>query len=338
MRYYEYDLASKAVNHAPFYDGPLTDLDDLNFTHTAAKDNGNLFKFNLGYDVNDDFMTYFTVSEGFRLGGANGVPACTNPPTQVCGLPNELEYTPDTTLNTEIGFKSSWLKRRLILNGALFSVDWNDAQISSVTKNGAAVITTNAGKAESKGVEFSARAMITDDVTAFATYSLAKAELTEDAPFLLGVKDAQGTALQDYYDGKKGDRLPGAPEQQFSFGLKYETDVMDDKVLAINYGFTWQSDVYTKVGLKADGEVLPAFGLSNLSATLSGDEWTTTFYIDNMFDKYAYTGLRRDKSWAGMARFSSENRALPELQRTYGHNITKPRTMGIRFTYNFEIL
>ena len=151
------------------------------------------------------------------------------------------------------------------------------------------------------------------------------------------MKDDQGTAFQDFYDGRDGDRLPGAPEHQFSMGLSYETEVMDNKLLNINYGITAQSDVYTKVGLKADGEVLSGYALSNLSAKLSEGNWSVTLYIDNMFNKYAQTSVRRDKAWAGMAKFADENKALPELQRVYGHYITKPRTVGLRFNYNFEL-
>ena len=59
----------------------------------------------------------------------------------------------------------------------------------------------------SQGVELSTKVMFSDDVTAYATYSYAKAELTEDAPFLFGIVNAPGTPEQDHFDGKDGDRL-----------------------------------------------------------------------------------------------------------------------------------
>lgn len=335
-RFYEYDLFSTSDNHAPFFDGPIASVNELVYKDVSASDNGSLFKFNTSYKFSADILGYFTVSEGFRLGGANGLVPCDGN-TQVCALPNELAYVPDTTTNAELGFKSTWMKNRLHFNAALFNVDWADAQIAAVTVNGQENITSNAGAASSQGVEISSRAILDDNFTVYGSYSYAKAELTEDAPFLFGVKDEQGTAFQSFYDGSKGDRLPGAPEHQISLGINYETEVLDGKVLNINYGLTAQSDVYTKVGLKADGEVLAGYSLSNFSAQLAGDNWTATFYVDNMFDKYAYTATRRDKSWAGMAQFESENRNLPELQRVYGHYVTKPRTIGLKFSYNFEI-
>jgi len=339
-RFYEYEITSRSGSATPLYSGDFEDINQIEFDETHAKDDGNLFKFNTSYQLSDDVLAYFTVSEGFRIGGANGLKECPDelPEQQiVCALPNEIDYIPDTTTNYELGFKSTWLSNRLHFNAALFNVDWEDAQIAAVSVNGQENITSNAGAANSKGVEISTRAMLSDSLIAYATYSYANAELTEDAPYLFGVKDEQGTALQNHYDGNDGDRLPGAPEHQFSLGLSYETEVLDDKSLIINYGLTVQSDVYTKVGLKADGEVLSGYAISNISAKISDDAWSATFYIDNMFNKYAETSVRRDKSWAGMAKFESENKSLPELQRVYGHYITKPLTVGIKFTYLFEL-
>ncbi len=339
-RFYEYDVSTTSGSATPLYSGDFSSLDQLTMVNTSASDNGNLFKFNANYTFNSGVLAYFTVSEGFRIGGGNGIAPCPDvlPEQQiVCALPNEIGYEPDTTVNYELGFKSSWFKNRLHFNAALFNVDWKDAQVGTATVNGQELITSNAATANSKGVEISSRAMIADNWTAYATYAYAKAQLTEDAPELLGVLDDEYAQYQTYYDGSDGDRLPGAPEHQFSFGLRYEQDVLDDKLLSINYGMTAQSNVITKVGLKADGETLSGYALSNLSAKLTGNMWSATLYVDNLFDKYAFTSVRRDKSWAGMTKYEEQNKELPKLQRVYGHYTTTPRTIGMKFTYNFEL-
>ncbi len=339
-RFYEYDVSTTSGSATPLYSENFESLDDLAMENVSASDNGNLFKFNANYTFDSGVLAYFTVSEGFRIGGGNGIAPCPDvlPEQQiVCAYPDEEDYEPDTTVNYELGLKSSWFRNRLHFNAALFNVDWNDAQVGSATVNGQELITSNAGAANSKGVEISSRAMIADNWTAYATYAYAKAQLTEDAPGLLGILGDDYAEYQAYYDGADGDRLPGAPEHQFSFGLRYEQDVLDDKLLSINYGMTAQSDVITKVGLKADGETLAGYALSNLSAKLTGDMWSATLYVDNLFDKYAFTSVRRDKSWAGMAKYSELNKELPELQRVYGHYTTTPRVIGMKFTYNFEL-
>ncbi|MFY8328793.1 TonB-dependent receptor [Pseudoalteromonas sp. ZZD1] len=339
-RFYEYDVSTTSGSATPLYSGDFASLDDLAMENVSASDNGNLFKFNASYTFDSGVLAYFTVSEGFRIGGGNGIAPCPEvlPEQQiVCAYPDEEDYEPDTTVNYELGFKSSWFRNRLHFNAALFNVDWNDAQVGSATVNGQELITSNAGAANSKGVEISSRAMIADNWTAYATYAYAKAELTEDAPGLLGILGEDYAQYQAYYDGADGARLPGAPEHQFSFGLRYEQDVLNDKLLSINYGMTAQSDTITKVGLKADGETLAGYALSNLSAKLTGDMWSATLYVDNLFDKYAFTSVRRDKSWAGMAKYEELNKELPDLQRVYGHYTTAPRTIGMKFTYNFEL-
>jgi outer membrane receptor protein involved in Fe transport len=346
MRRYTYKVSSTSAVDLPLYysvyDGRASDSIELDFSTENAEQSGNLFKFNTSYKFDKDLLGYFTISEGFRIGGANGVAAC--PPDIdeienqiVCALPNEVLYAADTTTNYELGFKSTWYKNKLHFNAALFNVDWEDAQVSGATVNGQQPITANAKGASSKGIEISSRAIISDDLTAYATYSYTKAQLTADAPFLFGVYDEQGSALQNYYDGKDGDRLPGSPQHQFSFGVKYSTEVWDGKLLDIVYGLTAQSDVITKVGKRADGESLNGYTLSNISANLSDNDWAVTLYVDNLFNKYSFVSTRGDLADIGLATFADQNSNRTDILRSYGHYVLTPRTIGLKFTYNFEL-
>jgi iron complex outermembrane receptor protein len=346
LRRYEYDVTSTSAIDLPLFysvfEGRASDSIELDFSTEEAGESGNLFKFNTSYQFTRDVMGYFTVSEGFRIGGANGVAACPADIDEienqvVCALPNEIIYKADTTTNYELGFKSTWMKNRVHFNAALFNVDWDNAQVSGATVNGQQPITANADGANSRGVEISTRAILSDDLTAYATYAYTQAELTADAPFLFQVVDEQGTEIQDFYDGKDGDRLPGSAESQFSFGLKYTREVLDGKLLDLVYGLTAQSDVYTKVGLRADGEALPGYALSNMSASISDDDWAVTLYVDNLFDKYAFSSTRRDKGDIGLARFSEMNSNGEQLMRNYGHFLIQPRKIGVKFTYNFSM-
>lgn len=346
MRAYQYDIESASAIDLPLYysvfEGRGEDSIELDYSSAPADDSGTLFKFNASYQFDNNTMGYVTISEGFRIGGANGVGACPSDiddiATQiVCALPDEQNYEPDTTTNYELGLKSSYFKNRLQLNLALFNVDWDDAQVGGATINGQQPITTNAEGANSRGAEISVRALATDNITLYATYSKTIAKLTADAPFLFGVFGEQGSALQDYYDGKDGDRLPGSPEQQFSFGVNYATEVLDGKMLDLNYGLTAQDDVFSTVGLRQNGEALPGYAVSNFNAKLSDEVWSVTFYIDNLFDKYAYTSVRRDRGDMGLATFASMTPNGTELLRNYGHYVLTPRTVGLKFNYQFEL-
>lgn len=329
-RFYKYDVESKAAFDFPLantlYEGAAADAISINFEENNAGDNGNLFKFNAKYQFTDSVMAYATISEGFRIGGSNGLVPCPTPlPTDQqtgCGTPDEMLYDADTTTNYELGFKSTWMRSQLHFNAALFNVDWDNAQIAGATAVGQLPYLSNAGSANAKGVEIATRAILSDALTAYATYAYTKAALTSDAPYLFNADGTDGA--QD------GDRLPGSPEHQFSMGINYQTEILNDKTLDINYGLTAQSDVISKVGLRDNGEALPGYSLSNISAKLTADAWSTTLYVDNMFNKYAVTSVRRSD-----ADITTANGA--NIQRNYGYYINRPLTVGIKFNYMFEI-
>ncbi len=353
FRAYEYEVETRSAIDLPLYytvfTGRAQDSIVLDYGSESADDSGTLLKFNTSYQVNRDVMMYFTLSEGFRIGGANGVAACPSNINEienqiVCALPNEQVYVADTTTNYEVGVKSALLGNKLQINAATFLVEWDDAQVAGATVNGAQPITANAKGAESKGIELSARAIVTDELTAYATYSSVDAKLTEDAPYLFGVKfDRSGDILaeegliQDYYDGKAGDRLSGSPETQVSFGLKYSTEVWDGKGLDLVYGLTYQDEVASKVGNRADGELIPGFALSNISATLTEDNWAVSLYVNNLFDKYAYSSIRRDRGDLGLNNYAVGDLNGVDQLRNYGRFLIPPRKIGVKFTYKFEL-
>jgi iron complex outermembrane receptor protein len=324
-RFYQYDVVARSDSDLPLlntiydasYDPTFIDI-DLVGSEFYADDDGSLFKINTSYQFSDDIMAYATISEGFRIGSSNGIAACEEDIGQqqtICAQPDELMYEPDTTTNYELGFKSTWYSNQLHFNAALFMVEWQNAQIAGATEVGQQPFTTNAGEAEASGIEISSRAMLSDSLMAYATYAYTNAELTTDAPGI---------------GAESGDRLPGSPEQQFSFGATYSTEVFNGIGLDINYGLTYQSDVYSKVGLRDNGEALPSYSLSNTSARFSDDVWSVTLYVDNMFDKYAYSSVRRD---VGDITTSND----PAIQRNYGHFLVTPRKVGVRFEYLFDM-
>jgi len=352
-RFYQYDVKSSSASDLPLLNTIFGDYapDEINLVKTddSADDDGHLLKVNVSYQFNDDILAYATVSEGFRIGGSNPVPACTDEDIAsdkqaLCALPHEVLYTADTTTNYELGFKSAWYANQLHFNAAIFLVEWDDAQVGGATANGQLGITSNAGRAESKGIEISTRALLSQSVIAYATYAYTQVELIDDAPHLFGVPSSEYEFLEDNpdalhedyhnnsFDAYAGDRLPGSPEQQFSIGLTYRTEVLDDKLLDVNYGLTYQSDIYSKVGLRDYGEKISGYALSNISARISGYEWSVTLYADNMFDKYAYTSVREN---AGYIINGVTNGA--DIQRKYGHFLITPRKIGLRFDYMFDL-
>ncbi len=104
-------------------------------------DSGETHRVNLTWRVDRDHLIYATYSTGFRPGGNNRRPGV-NP------------YVADTLSNYEIGFKTSWLDRKLRINGALFIEEWKNLQYPLAPQGSVGVTYVyNAGDARIKGIE-----------------------------------------------------------------------------------------------------------------------------------------------------------------------------------------
>jgi iron complex outermembrane receptor protein len=324
-RWFDYDDELSLVTEFPFFEAVLPD-------HNKTGDDETIFKFNTSFQITPDVMSYLTVSEGYRQGGLNSGPPCQDPiPDEqtFCLKPEEVLVTPDTTTNYEIGLRSLWFDGRFLLNAAVYKIDWEDIQVIGTSDVGEVPITVNGGSAETRGLEISTRWRITDALELAASMSFNEAELTSDAP-----------GLVDGADAFDGDRLAGTPEQQGTLLLDYTRPLAIGWDLHANYSLTAVSDVYTKVGLRNNGEVLPGYSLHGAALGLSNGSWTVTLFADNLFDKYAVTSVRRDPTYVRMVeRFDPDTgdpiASIPS--RTYFHSMLRPRTVGLEFAYRFDL-
>ena len=284
----------------------------------VAEDDGFLGKVNLAYDFSDDVMGYVTVSEGYRIGGVNSVAPCVAPvsPLQnVCALPDEILIKPDRTTNFEAGVHSTLREGNLLLNGSIYTIEWEDVQTLSITQYGAIPITVNGGEARSRGVELSLQARASQRWSVSTAYSYNDAQLTTDAP---GLVDGQ--------NAYSGDRLSGTPQHQGSFYTSYRRSLPNGWDFSADYGFTFSSNVLTKVGLRSNGETLGGFTVHSASVGIANARWSAVLYADNLTDKFAETSVRLDQSFIReVANF--------RLRRYY-RDVLRPRSIGIEFRYS----
>jgi iron complex outermembrane recepter protein len=330
MRWFEYEY--KATNGLAL---PLADTvfggappDSINVSGDSGevKADDVLYKFNTSYDLNDDVLAYLTISEGYRLGASNAITLCPVPldgnVQNLCALPGEESYDTDTSTNYEIGARSE-IGDSLLLNGALYFVQWDDPQLQSVTVNGDLPIIANGKGAQSTGLEVSAQYFIQPELSVSGAYSYTNAELTDDVPGLFcGPLSDPACAAYD------GDRLPGTPEHQLYLGAHYEMPLSDGSDLAFDWSMSAQSNIITKAGKGDFGESLPSFALNNVSTSWLKDAWMVSLYADNVFDIYAETGVRTDESFI---------REVGEFDlRRYYQNMVRPRQVGLKFTYRFD--
>ena len=355
-RWYDYELESFSAVDFPLFDlsfvpTTLGEIEAQPFDPALGQaDDGFLYKFNASYDVTDDFLAYFTVSEGYRIGDSNGQGPCPafdpNATQGACALapgqqfgPNpgdvaqfdERQYGPDQTTNYEIGAKTTWLDGDLTLNGAVYFVEWQDPQVDSATVNANIPITVNAAGAESTGIELHAAWAVNDALNVRGAFSSTNTELTEDVPFLVRTitPPGFGTAFED---GKAGDRLPGSPETQFSVFADYTVPLSNGNDVILNGGYAWQGDVLTRTGGRGSSIALDPFGVANVSATYDADSWTASLYVRNLFDEYIETGFVGTPL---SNQVVMDNDGNPVTVRTHYASVGAPRALGVKFNYKF---
>jgi outer membrane receptor protein involved in Fe transport len=343
-RYYRYDLDSLDDAITPLADtlAGVRAPDDktLELLAGGQEDDGVLFKFNTSYQFTDDVLAYLTISEGYRIGNSNGVNLCTeeqiNGTNQSpCGLPDELQFSPDETVNYEVGLRTQLFERRLTLNNAVYYLDWKDPQLASTTDKGGLPITRNGQGAQTYGLELSFDARLLERWSIRGSYAYNRAELTDEAPGLLNELVPPGFNMtRREVAGRKGDRLPGSPEHQGSVFATYQLPVgrwnMD-----FNYGIAAVSDVLTRTGGLAGGERLGGFALHSASVMLDAQQWRLTLYAQNLLNKYAVTGVRATRD---IARAALDGDGNPVVRvRSYGEDVVRPREVGLRLTYDFGL-
>jgi len=225
-----------------------------------------------------------------------------------------------------LGAKTRWLDGSLVLNAAIFLVEWEDPQLSSATVNASIPITINANGAESTGVELFADWAVTDQLRMHGTYSYTKSELTANVPSLIRTFTPPGFGSA-FEDGLNGDRLPGSPESQFSIFASYDYDLAGGNELTFNAGYAWQDDVLSRTGSRGSSLDLDSFGIANVSAIYDAEQWSVTVYVYNLFDEFAESGVQS----TGL----SNQAPLGSSVRSYLTQILRPMTIGARFKYRF---
>jgi len=331
IRYFKYDASATGGTETPLTGGglkrtpyPLVQFAPSRVKSGATGSDGVVWKANTSYKFSNDLMAYFTYSTGYRTGNVNRVAPCILPlpPGQnVCALPNELAYGPDKTRNMELGLRASLLDRRLQFTVDGFHVNWNGIQVPSETINGATGIIKNGGKAISKGVEFSGSFKIIPELTVQATYSYVDAHLTEDVPALVV---SQGVG----YDAKAGDRMPGSAKNSGALQATYTYPLADGRDVEFSWATTYEGNIYSRVGLRGSGEIMPSFVTHRASLTYHAKKFEAGLFVDNLFDKYAVTAISNDVSSYNQVRTGV-------VERYYALGVLTPRRAGVEFRIHY---
>lgn len=217
-------------------------------------------KVTVNYFTNSNDMLYFTVSEGYKAGGYNGIAA-----NQAMAT---TPFDQEKARNYEAGFKARLLDRKLTLNAAVYFLDYTDLQ-SFTTDLDTGEIRTATGDAEVKGLELDANARIGKGLRLFATLALTDSEYTSFA------KDP--TIV--------GNTLARTPKRSGSAGFNYQWLLTGNQTLDLRTDLTYQSGIYYSVNNDA-AAAGNSHALLNTNITWENlDGWQVSVYGKNLTNK-----------------------------------------------------
>lgn len=114
----------------------------------SRKDDSVMPSAKLQYQLTPSAMTYISYARGFKAGGFNGA--------DNTGVAGNLPFDPEHVNAYELGLKSEWLNRRLLLNAAAFRSDYDNLQVAANIAIAAGTflsVVRNAASSRSQGLE-----------------------------------------------------------------------------------------------------------------------------------------------------------------------------------------
>jgi len=245
-----------------------------------ATQSGETHKLNLSWKIDRDRLIYATYSTGYRPGGINRL-------TQV------NPYVADTISNYEIGIKSSWFARKLVVNFAVFDEEWKNVQYGVVTPNSNGVVSTyNVGNARVKGVEGDVSIYV-GSLTLSGSGSYIDAKLT--TPFCNIASSGPNNGNPDCSFGVSvvaGTRLPIQPQFKGSLTARYKFNVGSAKAFAqatVNH----QSGTRSYLDTASATALGPTAAFSTVDFSLGANmgRWTWEAFLVNAFDERGILSL-----------------------------------------------
>lgn len=293
------------------YDEPNRQvLNFLTFTYDTSSflnvgtDNDSTWRAGLSFEPNDDSMLYANIATGYRIGQANpnNGPSLIDPNDYV--IPET--YGPDSSINYEIGAKTMLLDGRLIVNAAVFYIDWEDIQIDGTRVSDFRSFIANAGRAESKGVELELNMLPMEGLEIDLAMTWLDAEVTEVPSDII-------------IPAAVGDTLPGLVDFKISGSVQYSWDAFVNKRMFARID---GQVVESSPNGFANGGANPFFAISdayenvNASVGLIAENWELALYGKNLTDN---------------------NDFILNIGGQFPSPITtlRPLTVGVRFSFKY---
>jgi iron complex outermembrane receptor protein len=238
------------------FGGPATNLGD-NYSEVSPQ-------FSVAYHFTEDEMAYVSASRGYKAGGFNPPPAVIE------------SYGAEHTWNYEVGIKRKWLKSKLQTTVALFYIDWRNLQLNQqLPFGGGLYYIGNAGRANSKGVEFEAR------YRPLAWWEVFGSVGYTDARFLGG--STAFNANLGVNQAVEGNTLPYTPTVTTNIGTQVSWSPCRQAALYLRAEITRYGDFEYDA---SNAMSQPSYPLASFRAGVRVGHWFAEGWVDNAFDAH----------------------------------------------------
>jgi len=346
-------VRSAALGGFPVYSDPanyysIADLRQHSFTDLSREESKLTYSSNVQWDVSEDTMLYASVNTGFKGGGFDEaysgagyeirrVHPVTNAPVapSVPGNdPSLLEYENEEVLSYEIGAKMSLLNGTAELNAAVFRMEYDNLQTSSLV--GDVFRVGNAGEAISQGVELDGRIMLSESLTvggavayldAFyedftgATCTIPQSTDPVNNPGCLREDGSNITLGETGGQNFNGETLVFAPDWSANLYAKHIMPLGSSMELVSAVDINYSDEFYSALDLDPNTKHDAVTRINvRIALTSTDDTWEVALLGKNLTDATTYF-------WKNDVAVTNSNSyfGLPE----------RPRSIALQARYNF---
>jgi outer membrane receptor protein involved in Fe transport len=297
---YQRQVLGESTLSGPF-NAAIGRADPFTTPGSRSKDDAFTFLLTPQYKLAPNLMVYARFASGYRAGGGLANPG----PNETCVINNyPCAFDPDQTYNYEVGLKGDFLEHRLMVDTSAYYIDWKDVQISAIAA-GIFQYTSNAGGAESKGVELSVEARPLTGLKFSGWVAWNDATFTEfppASPIVAG----------------PGDRLPFSSRFSGYLSVDQQFPLTAELTGSIGGSVRYVGDRKGQLGGFVVRQNYPAYAQTDLRAGASWDTWEANLFVNNVTD-------RRGLLSGGIGFFIADS-----------FSYIQPRTVGLSVTKTFE--
>lgn len=298
----------------------------------------------LSFKPNSDNNFYLSYSKGFKGGGFDPRGQSSQAPTQnYQDIYNFMTFKPEKVDSYEAGWKAALFDHRLQFATAVFDAEYKDVQVpgSAGCKVGGVQtfcgITTNAGAARFRGVEFEGNARLGENLAAAGDrLNLSGSIGYLDAKYLHFFTNIGGAPV----DVAKYRKIQNTPKWTASGSLDYDTPLTGGR-LDLNTTLSYRSSSQ-QFELASPGLDQPGFALwdANIVWRSPGDRYEVGLHAKNIANKKYIIGgynFLAQNPYTGVYLLNAAGRPIPTLGKTgiltayYGD----PRQIFVSFAANF---